>query len=400
MDRLLSISEGIMREVESLEDDAMENIEKLGYEMTVFFQFFYSQFISMGSVLLLLKENKYKDCFIILRSIFESYLFLLQMMRCKVYKFSREFTIIPNSGSTKEEARDNTLKKWKEEWKKGGKVEYKDVFDINPSKKDKIIITYKFEGLYDEKDTNQEGYWISRYFFAFQEYDYELRFLSDLPTIFAGDWMPDVTKSIQKKHKKIYHHVFYIDSIIGNLKDNKLINITQKDRILVHYNFLSSFTHPTKNLINSFGDPRIVYAKGVEEKITISKEHGITKDYIYSKYDKKIIEEQILLYMCKLQMLFISLILDFFKPLSSNSNWSEKYSVLVKQLDDATKDFWFIFDDPTKFDIDDSELRKTWLNGEQKEKIRKDLVVYYTNPLERLTKFKNWQMQNLRRRER
>jgi hypothetical protein len=350
----------------------------------------------MDSVLILLEKNKYKECFIILRSILESYLFLLQMMKCKIYKNSREYTIIPNPGSTKEEARNNTLKKWKNEWKNGEKTEYKDIISINPKHNDKIIITYEWTGFYEEKDTKEEGYWISRYFFAFEEYSHEIRFLSDLPTIAAGDWMFDVTESIKKEHEKIYHHVFYIDSIIKNLKNNNLINAEQEDRIRVHYSFLSSFTHPTKNIISYFGDPRIVYTKGVEEKITIG-ENGITKNYIYSKYEKKIIEEQILLYICKLHMLFISLVIDFFEPLSSNSNWSKKYSIFTRQLEEATRDFWFIFDNPTEFDIYDSEMRKTRLNEKQKTKIPKDLILYYTNPLERLTNLKISKFDNMNR---
>ena len=394
MNQLLTCSKRILHEIESLEEDSMKYIEKSGYEMTVFYQFFYDQFMSMNSVLILLEKNKYKDCFIILRSILESYLFLLQMMKCETYKNSKEYTIIPNPGSTKEEARNNTLEKWKNEWKRGDKPEYKDIIAINAKNNDKIIITYEWTGLYEEKDVKEEGYFISKYFFDFEEYSHEIRFLSDLPTIAAGDRMPDVTKSIKKEHEKIYHHVFYINSIIKNLKNNHLINDEQEDRIRVHYNFLSSFTHPTKNIISYFGDPRIVYTKGVEEEITIA-ENGITKNYVYLKYEKKIIEEQILLYICKLQMLIISLFSDFFKLLSSNSDWSKKYSISTRKLDEATRDFWFIFDNPTEFDIHDSEMRKIWLNEKQKSKIPKDLVLYYTNPLERLTNLKKLSNTNL-----
>jgi len=75
MEKILTLSEKVLHEVKSLEEDAIEYVENYGSEMIIFFQFFYSQFSSIGSVLLLLKESKYKDCFIILRSIFESYLF-------------------------------------------------------------------------------------------------------------------------------------------------------------------------------------------------------------------------------------------------------------------------------------------------------------------------------------
>lgn len=390
MESLLTISGRILHEVRSLEEDSMNHVENPGYEMTVFFQFFYSQFISMGSVLLLSKERKYKDSFIILRSIFESYLFLLQMMKCKVYKISREYTIIPSLGSTKKSARDKTLEKWKEAWKKVENPEYKDIVGIDKKDEDKIIITYKLEGLYEDKDINHKGNWISRYFFAFEEYNHELRFLSQLPTIAAADRMPDVTRSIQKMHEEIYHHVFYFDSIIKNLKDNEIINDEQKDRIIVHYNFLSSFTHPTKNMINTFGDPSIIYTKESENKIIIDREHGnITKNEIYSKYEYNLIEEQIILYVCKLQMLLISLILDFFVKKSINPDWSKKYSALVKQLEDATIYFWFIFEEPTEFDINESNMQKMWANGKVKE-VPEDLVIYYTNPLERLKKLRNY----------
>lgn len=390
MEKLLALSKRILHEVESLEEDAMEYVENRGHEMIVFFQFFYSQFSSMGSVLLLLKESKYKDCFIILRSIFESYLFLLQMIKGKVYKVSREYAIIPNPGNTKKDARDKTLENWKGEWKKGEKPEYKDIVGIDPKGEDKIIVTYKWEGLYEEKDINHKGYWISRYFFAFEEYSPELRFLSHLPTIAAGDWMHDVTLRLQEEHKEIYHHAFYFNSIIENLKGNELINDEQKDRILVHYNFLSSFTHPTRNMIDSFGDPRVVYIKGYENKIIVDREKGtVTRNNAYSKHETKIIEEQILLYICKLQMLFISLILEFFVKLSSNSDWSKKYFALVKQLEEATKDFWFIFEEPTEFDIKESKMQKMWAKGREKE-VPKDIVIYYKNPLERLKKLKSY----------
>ena len=94
-------------------------------------------------------------------------------------------------------------------------------------------------------------------------------------------------------------------------------------------------------------------------------------------------------------MLFISLVIDFFELLSSNSNWSKKYSIFTRQLEEATIDFWFIFDNPTKFDIYDSEMRKKWLNENQKTKISKDLILYYTNPLERLTNLKSSKFDNM-----
>jgi len=74
-------------------------------------------------------------------------------------------------------------------------------------------------------------------------------------------------------------------------------------------------------------------------------------------------------------MLFISLILEFFVNLSNNSGWSKKYYDLVKQLEEATEDFWFIFDKPTE--------------SKERKEVLKNLVDY-TNPLERLKELKSY----------
>lgn len=155
---------------------------------------------------------------------------------------------------------------------------------------------------------------ISRYFFDFEEYNPELKFLSDLPTIPIAYCMPaDITQKLKRKHEEIYHNDFRFDSITKNLRENGLITDEQRDRIIVHYNFLSSFTHPTRNMIDSFGDPTVVYIQGYENKITFDSKKGtVTRNNAYLKYETKIIEEQILLYICKLQTLFIRLILEFF----------------------------------------------------------------------------------------
>lgn len=146
MVQLLTLSKRILHEVESLEVDATKSVKNYGSEMVVFFQFFYSQFSSMRSILSLLNESQYKDCFIILRSLLESYLFLLQMMKGNVYKISKDYTIIPNSGHTKKDARDKTLEKWREEQK-----DREDIIKVKPKGKDQITVNYQLQGFYEKK---------------------------------------------------------------------------------------------------------------------------------------------------------------------------------------------------------------------------------------------------------
>lgn len=367
INELLKIVKETLELVKEIENDTTYRTKKSKDEHITFFKIFYSQFDSIQSVLILLKENKYRDCLILLRTIFETYFFLWLMMEGRRYRETREFHIIPNSWSTKSEARDKTFEKWQKD-KRDNAEKYKDIIDIKKGHaEDVITVTYEWEGLYEEKDVERKGEIVTKYFFAFTEYNPEIKHLASLPTILAGDLYPDISLKQQKDHKRLYHHYFYIESIVKNLRLNKLIIPEQDDRIWVHYNFLSMFTHTTNKGMVKLGDPRSLYLQPNR------------------KYDE-VVSELILLYLCALQSMYISTIIRYFKN-KSDGEWYRPYEKQIEKLNNATKDFWFILNEPTDFDINESEQKKRWLRGRKME-VNEDLVIYYTDPIERLNKLK------------
>lgn len=370
LEKLLKMSDRCFEEIKSFDESSTMKVKDLSAEMITFNKFFYTQFDTLKSVKILLIETKYKEGFILLRSVFEGYLFLLQMIKGKDYLFTREFTVIPNPGNNNPKARDDTLNKWNEDLKHKKISEHDKIISINPKQNDKIAITYRFEGLFEKSDIHQTGYWISRYFFAFESYDPEIKFLLDLPSIQNITLYSDDVNNLKNIHTEIYHHVFFFDNIIKNLHRNKLVDNFQKDRITVHYCFLSSFTHPTRRIIQEFGNPINKYLK---------------------KTIDEVIEELIMIYIVKLQSLFIELMLDYYNELLTEKDCMTKYHLLVKDMKQCSNYFWFIFDEPTEYDKAISEQEKKVLKRIRPETYDgiKDITIYYGNPLERLKNMKS-----------
>jgi len=74
-----------------------------------------SEFDCMESIATLLEKNKFEDCYILLRHVLETFLYLWLMLEGEVYHFTRIYHITPNSSSTKIQARDTTFEKWTRE---------------------------------------------------------------------------------------------------------------------------------------------------------------------------------------------------------------------------------------------------------------------------------------------
>ena len=64
---------------------------------------------SIRSILVLAKLRKYRDCFIILRTVFEYYFLLLLMIKGKKYRDTKTYHITPTVSKTRE-ARDLTYR--------------------------------------------------------------------------------------------------------------------------------------------------------------------------------------------------------------------------------------------------------------------------------------------------
>jgi hypothetical protein len=342
-------------EVSSTLDFMISNIYKFGVAR-------------LDTVKLLLENSREEDCFNILRTAFETSMHLLLMTKGKKYRQTRTYTITPDPGSTPEQAREKTYEKWRT-GSKSKQPEYSNVVDVQRGrKKDTIIVTYQWEGLYSTEDAEKKETPVAMQFFALEDFDPEDAFVSFLPGIVEGDTFfkrESVNDRIQEQ-KRVYSGHFHIEGLIRNLRINQLITKLQRTRILVHYSYLSAFTHPTRKAINFGEELRSIMAGPAD------------------------VEHLILLYVAKFHELLLSFVIDFYSEVNPKSRLTAEKSI-VARLKIATQDLWFVWDEPTEYDKFDSEGRKEMVKQMTGETVDPGLVLYYTNPLKRLVNLRLFQ---------
>lgn len=354
--------------IKNIDGDATKDLNVADLYYDYLFEMIRSEFESLESVSLLLEKNKIKDCFTLLRTIFEVLLVFWLMVHGKKYRLPRTYTITPKTTQNPREARDLTFEKWIK-GKKENDPHYKNIIDIQLVGEDKIGVTYEWEGIYDKEDKEQTGYFIPQYFFVISEhYNPFVRFNADLPSIKVGSLLSDEKIKEQVKRQAIFYSKYiHIDSIIRNLILNNLVSETQEDYIRIHYNFLSNYVHPTKEMFQ-FTKP--------------------SSGFIKSDIPDRIIHEQIWLYICRIQYLFLKILLERIETYNPKAE-IEKYQNHMTNLNTATSYFWFIDNEPTPYDVHVSEQTKKMAEKFTGRK-HSDLVMYYEDPLRRLHQLKSW----------
>jgi len=322
----------------------------------------------LDTVMLLLENSREEDCFNILRTAYETSMHLLLITKGKKYRQTMTYTITPDQGSTPEQARERTYQKWHAGWK-SKQPEYANVVDIQRGrKKDTIVVVHQWEGLYFAQDTEKKEKPVAMQFFALEEFDPEDAFVSSLNGIIEGDtfFRRNSGSDRIQVQRRVYSGHFHIEGLIKNLRINDLITRLQRTRLLVHYSYLSAFTHPTRKAID-FGE---------ELRFTMARPADV--------------EHLILLYIAKFHELLLSSVIDFYSEVNTKSQLTGEKS-LVARLKIATQDLWFIWDEPTEYDKFDSEGRKEMVKQMTGETVDPGLVLYYTNPLKRLVSLRLFQ---------
>ena len=351
--------------IKSIDEDLTIGVEVYDTYNDRLFDTIKSEFQSMESTLNLMHVNNYKDSFIILRSIFETLLYFWLMVKGNKYRFTREWTITPKEGHTVKEGRDLTYEQWYRDWK-AGVENYNNVISMQKKSEDKILLTRELVGLFEEKDTEKKKIYPFYTFVLSDHYDPSITFTADLPSIKEGSLNPDLTAKSVSEQKTIYHNYIRIDAIIKNLILNNIITYIQKDYVIVHYNFLSHYVHQSKYAIQDF-----------TKNISIYRRRQISSE---------IVDEQVLLYVCSMQSILLKTIIDKFEKENSKAS-IQKYKELIFELNDKTKHFWFIDNEPTLYDKCLSDIRKQSVEQFTKQS-KNDIVLYYKDPLERLQKMK------------
>ena len=362
---LLELASDTIYFSKDLEHDALEKVESLRVDWSVYLDIAMTQFDSLESVLLLLKKRAYKDCFTILRSVLEGTFFLRLMLYGKRFRETRLFKVSPKNGSDPKTLRDNILERWRKE-KKAQNPNFNKVMSgsINPQGDDLISITIEDEGLYPNPNPKEQER-ITNYYFAFDDFDPETCFVAPLPTLSKVDPYNEQTQMKMKEQKILYHQYFYIDNIVRNLKLNNLLSDEQADRFRVHYNFLSTFVHTTKP-----GNFRR-YQKQFPGSLTPEE---VERAYV----------ELIPSYVIKLEAILLETVANYFSNVNPQAKAKLiKYLDRVQRLNSCLDDFWFIYDNPTDFDQAASDGLKKELQRNGCPDIPEG-IIYYRNPLTRL----------------
>jgi hypothetical protein len=352
--------------VEGLRTDSLASLSYDSTEFMMIFHIFGFGFETIKSIRILLSVSRFKECFALFRTVLETYMQLLLATRGTKYRESMTYRVKPDSGHAAVQARDRTLENWRKEWKSGN-PNYRSVADMQKGREeDEIVIVHEWEGLYSTEDTEKKGRPISRFIFALEEYSPDDRFLTSLRTISEGDPFLEISKREQEEQKKLYHYYIYVESLIKNLRLNNIISAEQEDRVVVHYNYLSSFTHPSKRSLDFSEEMRTTGA--------------LPED----------VEQLLLLYICKFDELFLSAVTEFFSKVNEKAQLSA-YEAQIKQLHIATREFWFLFEDPLASDFYYSDMAKEMVKMMKNKLPDPKVVLYYKNPLERLVKMKGFE---------
>lgn len=341
---------------EDLETNATNGLTNWVATWSTYFELFRSEFDSIRSTLALLSLSKYKDCFVILRSVFEYYFFFLLMVKGTRYRQTRTYRIQPGDSMSQKDARDKTFEKWIKE-KDLMESEHTRIIGINKGHDDNVIhVTFDIEGPYNEKDVEKKGEITPIFYFVFEEYDPYVRFLAELKTLYRRG--PSYDKIIEK-HEHLHSQFLYIDRIEDNLKRNDLLTEEQSDRFRVHYNFLSSFTHPTRRGVRVTDSKRLSSGRSTKEAV----------------------ERVILSYAAHFEAMLIRLMVDYFKRENPVVDFSV-YLECAAELENGANSFWFIYNQPVPADIEASEARKKGMKTEGVD--IPEGVLYYSDPILRM----------------
>jgi hypothetical protein len=307
---------------------------------------FESQIEIMETIKDLVNKNRYIESFILNRTIFENYFFIFLML--KGTKYIRRYKIAIKSNETPKQA----YNKIKEELEKQLIEGRKDIFSFKPVKKfTEIEVTHigRFSPDMDKI--------IPNYYFVFQEYDPIRHRIDKIKSIALKDLFPEHLIKWQQTHAYIYNMYLGFENVLNACILNGFINKEQKNRVKVHYNFLSSFTHLTKKCFD----------------FTNSFELRRNRHYLI---------ELNLLYILRILRLYLLLMIDFFSNTNHKICDIKRFLNHIDKIGNKYDYFWFIFNQPTEYDFWRYQTSKEF--HAKRGEFLDEMVPYYKDPLERL----------------
>ena len=316
----------------------------------------------------------YRDTFHLLRMVYEAYFVLRLVSTCDKYPFRIRI---------RRGERDPDL----EHAKNRAIQEAQSVFGnrlVRTYMEDRTTLVVVLRGIPVLDDQDQDtGVIVPYYYQVWQDFRperYHLRrqaVQGRIPTLrfLTGEWASiprKIKKELSKDYRLLYKYFLTFDRILDNLRLNGILNKKLATRVLVHYNFLSKFSHSTRDSI------RLVSTRRITE-IT-SNGLGIIYNHYFS--------ELALLYICHLLSMHLQHAMFYLRWRAIKlKNRRRIYQSLCRRVESDFGYFWFIFNKPHQYDRYTQANRKSnYRRGifYLPEDIRPGDVRYYDDPLRRL----------------
>lgn len=318
----------------------------------------------------------YKDAYNNIRMVFEAYFLLILISTCIVY--TRKLKV-------KKGAQESSLEEARERAKRQIRGNLgDDLVEIFDEGGDTLKVVLKGQKVVDQ-DGNYTGIMIPFYYGAWKEYKPREHHLEkpwlekrlSIKRFLQSDWKATArhnSPSFYAKHTYLYQVIISFQKRLENLQINNVLNRKQIARVLVHYNYLSSYSHSTQESINAIRDIQAYHLIG-----------GGGIDISYNHYHG----ELTLLYICHLLSMYLRHALYYLTTWRSIpvNNERRLYRSLCRRVQEQYGYFWFIFNEPHEYDKFDhanrqSDHRKNLIYCP--DDIRDGDVRYYEDPLLRL----------------
>lgn len=334
------------------------------------------QTLSLQNVMKNVLQGYYRDSFHLIRMIFEGYFTLRLISTCDKYPIRIKIRK-GQKDSTLDDARDRMIEQAQKVF---GSRLLKTYMD--KENKNTLVAIVRGVPVVDE-EKRETGVTIPYYYSAWHEFqpvEYHLKrnkvkVRYSTLRFLKGRWttLPNRRSDLHDKYKSLYRYYLTWDRMLENLCLNGILNNKTTTRVLVHYNFLSKFSHCTSESI-----------KIVSER----KLHQLSRDGLNNVYDHYL-SELALLYVCHLLSMHLEHTIYYIRKWGRIKLKNERklYSKLCQKVEAEFGYFWFIFNKPHQYDIFDYANRKC--NYKKKifyhpEDIRPGDVRYYDDPLYRL----------------
>lgn len=313
--------------------------------------------LSLKSVVNLAEAKCYRDSFVLVRTVFESF-FLIELTMLAKYLY---FNYLPYRGETKYQLLTRA------------KLEAPKVFGKKNIKNIKLVENmgrpFKVQVVYRANPVSRSNKVIPRHYFIFKEYNPDELYLSGIS---LGDiWGKRLKKRGKKKIQSRLSNTFLNMpvAILNFLKINRLATARERDAIVVHYNFLSKFTHGVSESYS-------ILSKNKQRSFLRSLDEVMEFDYFK--------ELLCLLYACHLAIYYIELQMKFFlNEEEIKIKNLESIKKIVLHLKDKYSFFWFVYNKPTDYDIFQYKIRQI-IKKKPNLSPKDSQIKCHKNPLSRL----------------